>query len=85
MEIDMYTYTTQGTCSRSISFDITDEGTVTNVQFNRGCNGNTQGIAALVEGMPVKEVIAKLEGIKCGSRDTSCPDQLSKALKETLS
>jgi uncharacterized protein (TIGR03905 family) len=85
MEIDMYTYTTQGTCSRSISFDITDEGTVTNVQFNRGCNGNTQGIAALVEGMPVKEVIAKLEGIKCGSRDTSCPDQLSKALKEALS
>ena len=81
----MYTYTTQGTCSRSISFEITDEGTVTNVQFNRGCNGNTQGIAALVEGMPVKEVIAKLEGIKCGPRDTSCPDQLSKALKEALS
>lgn len=78
----MYTYTTWGTCSRSISFDIDEEGNLINVEFNRGCNGNTKGIAALVEGMPVEEVIERLEGITCGPRETSCPDQLARALKE---
>ena len=80
----MYTYTTQGTCSRSISFDIDEEGCVTHVEFKNGCNGNTKGISSLVEGMPAKEVIARLEGITCGPRETSCPDQLSRALKEAL-
>lgn len=80
----MYTYVTSGTCSRSISFDIDEKGCVTNVQFNQGCNGNTKGIASLVEGMSAKEVIARLEGITCGPRNTSCPDQLSRALKEEL-
>lgn len=77
------TYKTKGTCSQAIDFDVVD-GKVTNVQFLGGCNGNTQGICKLVEGMPVDEVISKLEGIKCGFRPTSCPDQLAQALKSTL-
>lgn len=76
-------YKTQGVCSSQISFDIED-GLVKNVVFHGGCSGNTQGVANLVEGMPVQEVINKLEGIRCGFRPSSCPDQLAKALKETL-
>ena len=79
----MSTYITRGTCSKAINFEI-DNGKVTNVVFQGGCNGNTQGVAALVEGMPVEDVIAKLEGITCGPRKTSCPDQLAKALKESI-
>lgn len=77
------TYKTNGTCSQAIDFDVVD-GKVTNVKFMGGCNGNTQGICKLVEGMPVDEVISKLEGIKCGFRPTSCPDQLAQALKSAL-
>ncbi|MEE1002856.1 MAG: TIGR03905 family TSCPD domain-containing protein [Acutalibacteraceae bacterium] len=76
-----YTYKTQGTCSREISFEVED-GKVKNVSFFGGCNGNLKGIGSLVEGMEVDEVIKKLEGIKCGFKQTSCPDQLAKALKE---
>ena len=76
-----YTYKTQGTCSREISFEVED-GKVKNVSFFGGCNGNLKGISSLVEGMEVDEVIKKLEGIKCGFKQTSCPDQLAKALKE---
>ena len=76
-----YTYTTRGTCSRSILFDVTDNK-VTGVQFLGGCNGNLKGIAALVEGMDVDEVIARLEGTTCGGKPTSCPDQLATALKQ---
>jgi uncharacterized protein (TIGR03905 family) len=76
-----YEYTTKGTCSRSILFDIVD-GKLTNVQYIGGCNGNLQGIGALVEGMDVDAVIARLEGISCGGRPTSCPDQLATALKQ---
>lgn len=76
-----YEYKTKGTCSRSILFDIED-GKVKNVQFIGGCNGNLKGIGALVEGMNVEDVIAKVEGIHCGSKTTSCPDQLAQALKE---
>lgn len=79
----MSTFITRGTCSKSINFDIED-GKVVNVSFQGGCNGNTKGIAMLVEGMPVEEVIDKLEGITCGPRKTSCPDQLAKALKESF-
>ena len=75
-----YEYTTKGTCSRQILFDIED-GKLHNVQYIGGCNGNLQGIAALVEGMDVEEVIRRLEGIHCGSKPTSCPDQLATALK----
>lgn len=74
-------YKTSGTCSSAIDFEVED-GIVKNVKFIGGCNGNTQGISKLVEGMPVEEVISRLEGIKCGFKSTSCPDQLSKALKE---
>ncbi|MBP3600586.1 MAG: TIGR03905 family TSCPD domain-containing protein [Clostridia bacterium] len=73
-------YKTKGVCSRSILIDVEDN-IVKKVQFEGGCNGNTKGIAALVEGMPVDEVIARLEGIKCGFKGTSCPAQLAEALK----
>ena len=76
-----YTYKTKGTCSQMISFEVND-GKVSNVQFIGGCNGNLKGIGALVEGMNVDDVIARVEGIKCGPKATSCPDQLAKALKE---
>lgn len=78
-----YTYRTSGTCSRAITFDLED-GKVMNVEFQGGCNGNLKGIAALVEGMDAKEVIGRLEGIICGFKSTSCPDQLSRALKEAI-
>ncbi len=74
-----YSYKTNGTCSREISFEI-ENGKVKNVQFFGGCNGNLKGIGSLVEGMDVDEVIARIEGIKCGMKTTSCPDQLAKAL-----
>lgn len=74
-------YKTSGTCSSAIDFEV-ENGIVKSVTFIGGCNGNTKGISALVEGMPVEEVISRLEGIKCGFKSTSCPDQLSKALKE---
>ena len=76
-----YEYKTKGTCSQRILFDIVD-GKVTNVQFIGGCNGNLQGISKLVEGMDVDAVIERIEGIHCGFKPTSCPDQLAKALKE---
>ena len=77
------TYKTSGTCSKAIHFEIED-GKVRNVQFVGGCSGNTQGVAALVEGMDVHDAIRRMEGIRCGSRPTSCPDQLAKALKEAI-
>ena len=75
-----FNYKTTGTCSREISFEIED-GKVKNVQFFGGCNGNLKGIGALVEGMQMDEVISRVEGIRCGSKTTSCPDQLAQALK----
>lgn len=74
------THPCQGTCSRQIDIDIED-GIVRNVTFTGGCHGNTQGVAALVRGMKVDEVIARLEGIDCHGKGTSCPDQLARALK----
>ena len=76
-----YEYKTKGTCSRSILFDIED-GKVKNVQFIGGCNGNLKGISALVEGMNIDDVIARVDGIRCGGKETSCPDQLATALKQ---
>ena len=75
-----YTYKTKGTCSQMISFEIENDK-LSNVQFFGGCNGNLKGIGALVEGMNVEDVIARVEGIKCGMKATSCPDQLAQALK----
>jgi len=77
------TYRTKGTCSQSIDFQIVD-GKVRDVKFQGGCNGNLQGISKLVDGMTPEEVVSRLGGIKCGFRDTSCPDQLAKALKEYI-
>ncbi len=76
-----YQYRTSGTCARRILFEL-DGDTVKNVKFEGGCHGNLQGIGKLVEGMKVQDVIARLEGIRCGFKSTSCPDQLAKALKE---
>ena len=75
-----FTYKTKGTCSQMISFEVEDNK-VKNVSFLGGCNGNLKGIAALVEGMDIDEVIARVEGIHCGMKSTSCPDQLAQALK----
>lgn len=77
-------YKTSGVCSREIIFDVTDDGKVTNVHYVGGCNGNTQGVAALVEGMEIHEAIKRLKGIKCGLKGTSCPDQLAHALEQYL-
>ena len=74
-------YTTQGTCSRQITFDVVDNK-LTNVRFLGGCAGNTQGVSKLVEGMDIDEVIKRVEGVSCNGRPTSCPDQLAKALKQ---
>ena len=76
-------YKTRGTCSSQISFDVVD-GNLHNVQFTGGCNGNLKGIGALVEGLEVNDVITRLEGIKCGFKSTSCPDQLAQALKQAV-
>ena len=77
-------YKTKGTCSRAIEFDLDDQNRIHNVHFEGGCNGNTQGIASLVEGMDAQEAIRRMEGIRCGMKSTSCPDQLAKALKGAL-
>ena len=76
-----FSYKTNGVCSKSIFIEIEND-TVKNVRFEGGCNGNTKGISALVAGMPVDEVIERLQGIRCGFKDTSCPDQLAQALKQ---
>lgn len=73
-------YKTQGTCSQSIEVDVED-GIIKSVGFVGGCHGNLQGISKIVEGMRVSDVIARFEGIKCGRKPTSCPDQLAKALR----
>ncbi|MDY5576645.1 MAG: TIGR03905 family TSCPD domain-containing protein [Lachnospiraceae bacterium] len=76
-------YRTKGTCSSSIEIEVKD-GIIENVQFVGGCNGNLKGIAALVKGMKAEEAVEKLEGIRCGMKPTSCPDQLAQALKTLL-
>lgn len=74
-----FSYKTSGTCSALINFEV-NEGIVSKVSFVGGCNGNLKGIAALAEGMKAEDVIARLQGIKCGFKQTSCPDQLARAL-----
>lgn len=76
-------YKTKGVCSKEISFDLVD-GKVHNVSFVGGCNGNLKGICSLIEGQDANEVIKRLEGIQCGFKSTSCPDQLAQALKSAL-
>ncbi|AQM59733.1 TIGR03905 family TSCPD domain-containing protein [Clostridium baratii] len=77
----MYTYKTSGVCSTEIHIDVEGD-IIKSVEFVRGCPGNLFGISQLVKGMNIDDAIEKLSGIKCGNKDTSCPDQLSKALKE---
>lgn len=77
----MFTYSTRGTCSRQILFDVTADNKLKNVRFIGGCGGNLQGIARLVDGKDIDEVAALLAGIRCRN-NTSCPDQLSKAIAE---
>lgn len=78
-----YEYRTKGVCSAKITFDLTD-GIVSSVKFMGGCNGNLKGIAQLAEGMKAEDVIAKIKGIRCGFKATSCPDQFARALEEAL-
>ena len=79
----MYTYMTKGTCSTQVYVNIED-GILKDAEFVGGCNGNLKGICALVKGMPVEEVKSRLSGIKCGFKQTSCPDQLAKAIEEAM-
>lgn len=78
-----YIYRPTGVCAKSITFEI-EEDIVTDVRFEGGCSGNAGGMAALAKGQNVEELVAKLEGIRCGKKATSCPDQLAKALKDTI-
>ena len=80
---EQFIYTTRGVCSRNIEITVND-GVIEAVKFIGGCSGNTQGVASLAVGMTVEEVINRLNGIKCGPKSTSCPDQLATALKEYL-
>lgn len=79
-----YTYIPRGVCSRRMTVELSDSGVIENVRIEGGCNGNLQGISRLVVGMKAEEAIARMEGISCGGRPTSCPDQLSHALKLAL-
>ena len=82
-EVVSVEYKTKGVCSKQIHFDIVDNK-VRNVSFVGGCNGNLQGLSRLIEGMDVNEAISRIDGIKCGFKSTSCPDQLAQALKEAV-
>ena len=75
-----YTYKTKGTCSSQIDLEV-ENGVLQEVKFTGGCNGNTKGISSLVKGMKVDDVIARCQGIRCGLKPTSCPDQLATALQ----
>lgn len=75
-----YTYRPRGVCSQLMEFEVED-GVIRGLEVTGGCSGNLQGIARLVEGMPVEEAIRRLEGIRCGFKPTSCPDQFARALK----
>lgn len=79
----MFEYKTKGVCSRKIKYEIKD-GVLHNVVFTDGCDGNLQGLSRLLEGMTAEEAIKRLKGISCGKKDTSCPDQLARALEEAI-
>ena len=79
-----YTYTPRGVCSRRMVVELSDSGVIENVRIDGGCNGNLQGISRLVQGMKAEEAIARMEGISCGGKPTSCPDQLAQALRKAM-
>lgn len=76
-------YTPRGVCSRRFTIDVED-GVIRDIRAEGGCHGNLQGISALLKGMKVEEAISRMEGIRCGMKPTSCPDQIAKALKQCL-
>ncbi|MBQ6422333.1 MAG: TIGR03905 family TSCPD domain-containing protein [Prevotella sp.] len=78
------TYATQGTCSRFIDVELDEQGVIRDVVFTGGCHGNLQGISSLVKGQKAENVISRIEGIRCGNKSTSCPDQLAKALRKAM-
>ena len=80
-----YTHQNTGTCSKQVEFDIDENGKIHNISFVGGCNGNLKGIGALCEGQDAQDVADRVEGIRCGYKNTSCPDQLSKAIRQALS
>ncbi len=80
----MFQYKTKGTCAMMINLDVDTEGVIQKVEFVGGCNGNTQGVAMLVQGMKATDAIDKLSGIRCNMKTTSCPDQLARALEAAL-
>ena len=83
--IKKHSYMTKGTCSRQINLEYDDSDlTLKNIEVIGGCNGNLKGISSLLKGMKLQDIVEKLEGIKCGYKETSCPDQISKAIKEIL-
>lgn len=77
-------FTPQNVCSKKITFDITDDNKITNLSFTGGCNGNLKAISKLLEGFPAEKAIEILQGNTCGVRNTSCADQLTKAIKSNL-
>lgn len=79
-----YTYTPRGMCSRRMVVELDESGVIENVRIDGGCSGNLQGISSLVVGMKAEDAIARMEGISCGGKPTSCPDQLAQALKQAL-
>lgn len=79
-----YQYKNHGVCSQAVEFEIED-GIIRNIVFYGGCNGNTKGISALCEGMKAQDVVDRLKGIRCGFKNTSCPDQLASAVEDALS
>ena len=81
-EVKHITYKTTGTCSQFIDLDVDEQGIIRQVHFTGGCNGNLQGICSLVRGMHVSQVKEKLDGIRCGYKPTSCPDQLVRAIEQ---
>ncbi len=81
--VKTYQYKPQGVCARQMEVTI-DDGVIQDVKAIGGCSGNLQGISSLIRGMKVEEAIGRMEGIRCGAKATSCPDQLAKALKQTL-
>ena len=80
----MYSFRPQGVCAREMHVDVNDQGVIENLEVVGGCSGNLQGIGALVKGMPAREAIERLKGIRCGFKDTSCPDQFARNLEAAL-
>ena len=80
----IYTFRPRGVCSQEMQVEVDDQGIIRDMRVLGGCSGNLQGISALVKGMPAEEAIKRLKGIRCGFKDTSCGDQLARAIREAI-